>query len=270
MSRKSKSKISVLYDAPVTVTFALIVIFVFLVDGAIFKGNLSAKYLLAPTAANGANPFSFKIPLSYIQVLFHVVASVEQTALLSNVIIILLLGPILEEKYGSVIIGLMMVLSALLSGVLNASFCLVGSSGADSIVFMFVLLNSYLSVSKKKIPLSAVIVLILFISGEFFAKNPNGFIGILVNIAGGLCGSLLAFLTSPKARAAKKSEKNSKGTGSNFANDEKYTDFNLEALDESVTEKTKKEKKSIFSKKNSKTSKKNSDDDTTVIGTIEL
>lgn len=263
MNRKSKSKISILYDAPVTVTFALIVIFVFLVDGAIFKGELSSKYLLAPTAVNGENPFSFKAPLSYVQMLFHVVASVEQTTLLSNVIIILLLGPFLEEKYGSVIIGLMMVLSALLSGVLNASFCLAGTSGADSIVFMFVLLNSYLSVSKKKIPLSAVIVLILFISGEFFAKNPNGFIGILVNIAGGLCGSLLAFLTSPKARAAKKTEKNSGGNGSNFANDEKYTDFNLEALDEDSP-------RFKFGKKKKKSSKKSSDDDTTVIGTIDL
>lgn len=258
-----KSKISILYDAPVTVTFALIVIFIFLVDGAIFKDLLSTQYLLSPTAVNGANPFNFKVPLSYVQVLFHVFASAEQSTLLSNVIIVLLLGPILEEKYGSVIIGMMMLLSALLSGVLNSSFCLYGASGADPIVFMFVLLNSYISISKKKIPLSAVIVLILFISSEFYAKNPNGFNGILVNIAGGLCGSLLAFLTSPKARAAKKSEKNSNGTGSNFANDEKYTDFNLEALDEESP-------RFKFGKKKKKSSKKSSDADTTVIGTIEL
>ena len=68
--------------------------------------------------------------------------------------------------------------------------------------------------------------------------------------------SLFAFLTSPKARAEKKSEKNSKPIKSMTA--EEKTAF-LEELD------------SQSPRNNSKKSKKSdSDDDTTVIGTIKF
>ena len=87
-------------------------------------------------------------------------------------------------------------------------------------------------------------------------KRLSGIVGLIICIAGGLCGSLFAFLTSPKARAEKKSEKNSKPIKSMTA--EEKTAF-LEELD------------SQSPRNNSKKSKKSdSDDDTTVIGTIKF
>lgn len=256
---KSKFKINILFDSPVTTTFSVLAVLLFIIDSFIVKGKLSALFLTAPTVAEGAFAFNAADPLSYLRIIFHVFGSNNCSLLISNLIIISLLGPILEEKYGSVIIGIMMLLSSLLSGVLAGCFCKTGISGADSIVFMMVLLNSYLSVSKKKIPLSSVIVLVLFIWGQFYADKSNGLIGLLVNVAGGLCGSLLAFFASPKARAAKKKEKTE--SNSNFSNEDKFNGFDFQALDEQSPR---------FGKKKRKSKKDNADDETTVIGTIEL
>ena len=116
-----------------------------------------------------------------------------------------------------------------------------------------------MSFSKKKIPASFVIIFIFYIIKEILQvsdKRLSGLVGLIICIAGGLCGSLFAFLTSPKARAEKKSEKNSKPIKSMTA--EEKTAF-LEELD------------SQSPRNNSKKSKKSdSDDDTTVIGTIKF
>ena len=60
--------------------------------------------------------------------------------------------------------------------------------------------------SRSKISASAIAVIALFVCMELFSKNPNGAVGVAIVCAGGLCGSLFAFLTSPKAHKAKKSE----------------------------------------------------------------
>ena len=76
-------------------------------------------------------------------------------------------------------------------------------------IFMMIFLNSFVSLSKKKIPVSFLVVFFLFIFREIFelenASLSDG-IKIIINIAGGLCGSLFAFLTSPKAKTARKSQ----------------------------------------------------------------
>ena len=88
-------------------------------------------------------------------------------------------------------------------------------------------------------------------------KKLSGIVGLIICITGGLCGSLFAFLTSPKARAEKKSDKTSKPISSMTA--EEKTAF-LEELDsQSPRNRANKTKKSD-----------SNDDDTTVIGTIKF
>ena len=58
---------------------------------------------------------------------------------------------------------------------------------------------------KKKIPLSFVIIFILLIVKDVLSDS--GLITLIINICGGLCGSLIAFLASPKVRATKKESK---------------------------------------------------------------
>lgn len=206
MSKKSfKFPAKFSYDAPVTLTFALISVVIFLLNSFIFKQKMDT-IIASPTTAAGALAFSASNFMSYLRILLYPFGSISSTALVSNLIFILLLGPSMEERYGSVIIGIMMCVSTIFSGVLTACFCTISLKGAIPIVFMLIFLNSFMSISKKKIPLSFVMAFILFIVLGISEKNPNGAIGIIINIAGGLCGSLFAFLTSPKARAEKKNK----------------------------------------------------------------
>ena len=153
----------------------------------------------------------------------------------------------------------MMGVSIIFSGVLNACFCETSLKGCNCVIFMMIFLNSFMSFSKKKIPSSFVIIFIFYIVKEILQvsdKRLSGIVGLIICIAGGLCGSLFAFLTSPKARAEKKSEKNAKNTAPMTM--EEKTAF-LEELD------------SQSPRNHSKKSKKyDSDDDTTVIGTIKF
>lgn len=57
------------------------------------------------------------------------------------------------------------------------------------------------------IPLSFVVIFVLLIVKDVLVPSENGIVGIIVNICGGLCGSLIAFLASPKVRATKKESK---------------------------------------------------------------
>ena len=203
---KKKLKLKFVYDAPVMLSFVLAVLVIFMLDTFVFKGTLAEKWLLSPTAAEGSLPFAFSDFTSILRLFLHVLGGRDIPFLICNLIFILLLGPQMEERYGSVIIGIMIFVAALFSGVLNACFCKVPVSGSEPVVFMLILLCAMMHLSRSKVSASALAVIILFAVMLVLRKNPNGTAGVLITLAGGLCGSLFAFLTSPKARKAKKNE----------------------------------------------------------------
>lgn len=203
MSRK-KINLNFSYDAPVSQTFVIITVVIFLLDLLLFKSKLNSTYLIAPTAAGGAFPFSFKEPLSWIRILFYIFGGTDKSLLFTNLLFVILIGPTMEERYGSVIIGIMFFVSAMFTGVLNACACKAGISGCSSVVFMLLILNALMFFTKKTISATSITMILLFVCREFFIQNPNGIAGTLITLAGGLCGSLFAFIASPKARAAKK------------------------------------------------------------------
>jgi membrane associated rhomboid family serine protease len=158
-----------------------------------------------------------------------------------------MMGPAMEERYGSVIIGIMIFVSALFAGVLNACFCADSLVGAVPVVCMMIFLNAFMSFSKKTVPITFLAVIVFF--GFFSINSGMSAIRLIICIAGGLCGSLFAFLTSPKVKAAKK-----ESSGGLLSRAEKVA--YAEELD----------KQSPRNKKKTKTS----DDDTTVVGTLKF
>ena len=254
-----KIKLNFVFDAPVTISFCLISVILFAVNQFAFKGSLDGRILSSPTTLAGPVPFIVSNPASYFRLFLYAFSAQDWILLFTNLMFLLMLGPSQEERYGSVVIGIMMGVSIIFSGVLNACFCETSLKGCNCVIFMMIFLNSFMSFSKKKIPSSFVIIFIFYIVKEILQvsdKRLSGIVGLIICIAGGLCGSLFAFLTSPKARAEKKSEKNAKNTAPMTM--EEKTAF-LEELDsQSPRNRAKKSKKS------------DSDDDTTVIGTIKF
>jgi len=152
-----------------------------------------------------------------------------------------------------------MVVAAVFAGVLNSCFRTVSMQGATSIVFMMIFLNAFMSFSKKKLPLSFVAVFALYITVQCLEKNVAGAIGMIINVAGGLCGSLFAFLASPRAKASRKAASASGLKGKAEV---------LAEFDDSNSPRFRKNKKEDRIDEN--TADKSDNGDETVVGTIKF
>lgn len=177
--KKNKLKLpfSIVYDAPVTLSFVIISLLLFVFDTFILKQKLTGIFLASPTSAGGNLPFELKNALSYVRFIFYAFGGSNAIIYLSNLVFFLLLGPSVEEKYGSIVVGIMMAVSTLFAGVLNACFRPVSLQGATAIVFMMIFLNSFMTFNKKKIPLSFVVVFVLYIILQIVEDKVNGVLG---------------------------------------------------------------------------------------------
>lgn len=207
MAKKNLSS-KILIDSYVSIAFVAISLIILLCDLFLSKGKIAA-FLASPVLApeNNINQFNVTSIKSYFQMIFYVFAPSDVNVLIPSLIFIMLLGPTLEDRYGITVIGVMIFICALFSGVLNACFCKNSLTGPSCIVYMMIFLNIFFSLIKKKIPLSFVVIFVLLIVKDVLVPSENGIVGIIVNICGGLCGSLIAFLASPKVRATKKESK---------------------------------------------------------------
>jgi len=118
--------------------------------------------------------------------------------LIGNFSMILLIGPMLEESYGSLALLVMMVITALVTGVLNVLFFTTGLMGASGVAFMMILLASFTNFSRGEIPLTFILVLVLYLGNELFKSFETGTINYFAHIAGGFCGSLFGFFIPPR------------------------------------------------------------------------
>jgi len=173
------------YNSPVILTFALICTAVFFIDQGLL-GNL-LPYFTVGVSINLANPFSI------VTLFTHVIGHSSIEHLMGNLTFILLLGPIIEEKYGSKNTFLMIFLTALFTGIINVLFFSTGLLGASGIVFMLILLVSFTNNDGGGIPLTFILVAILFIGKEVLQSLQTDHVSQAAHIIGGFCGSIFGF-----------------------------------------------------------------------------
>ncbi len=134
-------------------------------------------------------------PLTYFRFIGHIFGHANWSHFISNITIILIIGPLLEEKYGSVDIVVVIFFTALITGILNfiifPNTMLLGASG---VVFAFILLSSFASMSEGKIPLTFILVAVIYIGGQIY----NGIfvddnISNFTHIVGGVVGSIFGY-----------------------------------------------------------------------------
>jgi rhomboid protease GluP len=102
-----------------------------------------------------------------------------------------------EEKYKSSWILLMMLITALVTAALHMFLFPQLLLGASGIVFMFIILVSFVNMKKGSIPLTFLIVLVLFISKEIYQSFQQDNISQFAHIIGGICGSVFGFTVRP-------------------------------------------------------------------------
>lgn len=176
------------YNSPVILGFSLLCVAVFLMD-KLMAGHLLPFFTLGYV--------SLANPISILTLFTHVLGHVSWEHLIGNLTFILLIGPIVEEKYGGKLTLIMMIFTAFMTGIFNLLFFHTGLLGASGIVFMFILLVSFTNSKHGEIPLTFILIALLFIGKEVIQSLQNDQISQFAHIMGGICGSIFGFIMRP-------------------------------------------------------------------------
>jgi len=143
---------------------------------------------------------SFTDPMQYIRVFSYVIVHADAAHFVGNFMMILAIGPMVEEKYSSSRLCAATVVTTLVTGLGSVIFfpnvALVGASG---IVFMLILLASFTNVRQGKLPITVILVALLYLGNEIFQGlfNPSN-VSRIGHIVGGLCGAAFGMLFHSK------------------------------------------------------------------------
>ena len=181
------------YNAPVVLTFTFVALFALILDQ--ITGGQTNR-LLFSVYRSDVDFFYF------VRLVGHSIGHANWAHYAGNMTLFLLLGPILEDKYGSGKLLLMILVTAIVSGLLNILFfphiVLLGASG---IVFMFIILSSASCMVDNRIPLTMILIVIVYLGAELvdaFTKQDN--VSQFTHIIGGVCGAIFGFAFGKKEK----------------------------------------------------------------------
>ena len=183
-----KKKLRLSFNAPAILTFTALCVIAQLIS-MLTRGE-SNRVLFSVYRA------SLLDPLTWVRCFTHVLGHAGWEHLLGNIMYILILGPMIEEKYGTATTAFIMAATALVIGIINMVFfpgvMLLGASG---IVFAFILIASITIREDNTIPVTFILVAVLYLGqqiwqGLFSQDN----VSQMAHIVGGAVGAVLGFL----------------------------------------------------------------------------
>lgn len=175
------------YNSPVVLTFFFLSLAELLLSA--LTGGWTKMLLFAVYRAPLTDP------LTYVRMFAHVLGHANLEHFLGNMLLLLVVGPPLEEKYGSRTLLVGILLTAAVSGGLQCLFfpgtALLGASG---IVFMFIMLASLAGMESGRIPVTLLLVAVLYLGQEiysiFFVQDH---VANFMHLVGGACGTAFGF-----------------------------------------------------------------------------
>lgn len=182
------------YDSPVILTFALLSLAA-LIANALTDGwanaNLFSVYRSSLTA-----------PLTYVRFFCHTLGHADIAHFFGNICLILVLGPVVENRFGSGNVFVSILITSLVSGLVHFVFfpgtALLGASG---IVFMMIFLSSISGIRGGNIPVSLILVAIIYLGQEIVdLVSATDNISQLTHIIGGICGIICGAVMSRKKK----------------------------------------------------------------------
>ena len=184
MKKKRQHKL-IQYNAPTTLNFALIS-FVVLIFHYATRGSSTMK--LFSVYRSPLNDL-----LTYPRFFTHVLGHSSFAHYSGNITLMLVVGPTLEERYGSRTILIATLVTAFISGLIQwLAFPGVALLGASGIVFMMILMASLGGMRSGGIPLTLILVFVIYVGQEIisaFTAVDN--VSHLTHIIGGLCGAII-------------------------------------------------------------------------------
>jgi membrane associated rhomboid family serine protease len=184
-------KLKVAYNAPVVLTFALAAIIV-----QMLPASLHTWFQAYPDASYGEAHL-------WVGMFTHPLGHASWDHQLANFMLILLIGPILEERHGSLRLLAMMLVTALVTGLATMLFSHHYLVGASGIAFMMILLSSTANIKAGKIPLTFIAVAILYMGAEITKIANDDQVSHMAHLVGGSVGAVFGFLFAPRPKKAK-------------------------------------------------------------------
>lgn len=186
----AKKRIRITFNSPVILSFVGVCLLALILDK--ITGGISTLKLLSVYRS------SFLNPLTYVRLIGHIFGHAGWSHFINNIMMILILGPMLEEKYGSKDILLVILITAVVTGAFHMIFSpftrLLGASG---VVFAFILLSSLTSFDDGGIPVTFILVAVIYIGEQIYqliAITSN--VSNITHIIGGAVGATFGFVSN--------------------------------------------------------------------------
>ena len=187
-----EKKIHLTFNSPVILTFVIISF------GAMAANLLTAGMSNQLLFMTYHSPLTS--PMTYVRFFTHVLGHSGWEHYIGNMMYILLLGPMLEEKYGSRAIIEIILITGLVTGLVTwFLFPGIALCGASGVVFAFIMMTSFTSFKEGEIPLTVILVAVIFIGqqvyeGLFIQDN----ISNMGHILGGNVGAVAGYTLDKK------------------------------------------------------------------------
>ncbi|NLX83374.1 MAG: rhomboid family intramembrane serine protease [Clostridiales bacterium] len=162
-----------------------------------FAGLSLAALIINWISAGGANLLLFSVYRSafsdffaYPRVFLHVLGHANYAHFAANMALFLVLGPLVEKQYGAKHFILMIVITALMTGLIHLLISATSAAlGASGIVFMLILLSAASGWKNNKVPLTLLLVAIIYLGREIAGGvfHQDG-VSQVSHLVGGLCG----------------------------------------------------------------------------------
>ncbi len=170
------------YNSPVVLSFF------FLSLAALALGALTQGWTTRHLFSVYRSPVT---PLFFVRLFGHVLGHIGYAHFAGNMVLFLVVGPPMEERYGSGPLLGGILLTALVSGALQ---CLLfpGTAllGASGILFMLILLSSLSGMRAGAVPLTLILVALIYLGQEVYsALLVRDNIAHFMHLVGGLCGA---------------------------------------------------------------------------------
>ena len=187
MQCRMKHKYKITFNSPMILSFAIVCVVVtglnYITGGATNRAVFMTYHS------------SLRDPMTYVRLFTHVLGHADWEHVIGNMMYILLLGPMLEEKYGAKRIFQLIVITAVVTGVIHyVFFWNVALCGASGVCFAFILLSSFTGFREGEIPLTVILVAAIFLGQQIYegiVVQDN--ISNMAHIFGGIVGGIIGF-----------------------------------------------------------------------------
>lgn len=186
------SKMKITFNSPIVLGFVAICLVATILNYITMGGSNQLLFMTYHS--------SLSSPMTYLRFLTHVFGHGDWTHFIGNISYILLLGPMLEEKYSSKVLVEVIAITAVVTGLINyVFFWQYALCGASGVVFAFILMSSFTSFKEGEIPLTFILVAVLYIGQQIVQGiTVNDNVSNMAHIIGGIVGGAIGYALNRK------------------------------------------------------------------------